>query len=252
MPNRNLASLVVASTLVTAAGCSERTPSVICAPPAGEPDKPGTMSVTGTATLEVSPDCADLTLTISTDGAQPGLATRALQAKQQQLIEGLVKIGVERAEVKLSFLTLTPIYEPNPTGWAQLRVHTYRAEITVTATTHQFDKIGDIMDAGGKAGVTAMSTAFRRSDLSVLKKKVRDMALIAAKDKAQQTVGTLGIKLGRVITVAETPNGTMWSNAYFPQAANNQASMASPGGLGGTMQPLTLDITVGYELARPI
>lgn len=208
------------------------------------------MTVTGTATLEVSPDCADLTLTISADGVQPGLATRTLQAKEQQLIEALAKLGVERSDVKLSYLTMNPIYDPNPTGWAQLHVHTYRAEITVTATTHQFDKIGDIMDAGANAGVTAMSTAFRRSDLSQLKKKVRDMALIAAKDKAQQTVTTLGIKLGRVITVAETPNGTMWSNAYFPQAvANTEARMASPVTLGGTLQPLTLDISIGYEFA---
>jgi uncharacterized protein YggE len=257
MLNRSLASLVLAVVLavplVTAAGCSDRTPHLIAVPASGEAGKPGTMTVTGTATLDVSPDCADLTLTISTDGAQPGLATRALQAREQQLVAALVKLGLERSDVKLSYLTMNPIYEPNPTGWAQLRVHTYRAEITVTATTHQFEKIGDIMDAGATAGVTSMSTAFRRSDLSQLKKQVRDMALTAAKEKAQQTAGTLGIKLGRVVTVAETPNGTMWSNAYFPQAvANNEARMAASGTLGGTLQPLTLDITIGYELATQI
>jgi len=31
--------------------------------PAAAPDKPGQMTITGTATLEVSPDCADLTST---------------------------------------------------------------------------------------------------------------------------------------------------------------------------------------------
>ena len=125
-------------------------------------------------------------------------------------------------------------------------------EITVTATTHQFEKIGDIMDAGATAGVTAMSTAFRRSDLAQLKKKVRDMALAAAKDKAKQTADALGIKLGRVTTVGEAANGSMWGNAYFPQVANNEVRVTSPGALGGTLQPLTLDITVGYELATQI
>ena len=97
-----------------------------------------------------------------------------------------------------------------------------------------------------------MSSQFRRSDLPELKKKVRDMALIAAKDKAKQTAGTLGIKLGRVISVAENPNGHMWSSAYFPQA--NMAETRNDSGvvLGGTMQPLTLEVTIGYELAREI
>jgi hypothetical protein len=248
MLNRNLASLVLASTLLTGA-CSDR-PQVIAVPSPVEIEKPGAMTVTGTATLEVSPDCADLTLTISADGIRPGLATKSLQAKEQQLIEALAKLGVEGSDLKLSYLTMNPIYEPNPEGYAQLHVHTYRADITVTATTRHFDKIGDIMDAGANAGVTAMSTAFRRSDLAQLKKKVRDMALTAAKEKAKQTADALGIKLGRVVTVAEAPNGVMWGNAYFPQVANNEARMATPVTLGGTLQPLTLDITIGFELAK--
>lgn len=252
MLNRTLATLAITVPLIAAAGCNESTPRVIAIPTPSELAKPGTMTVTGSATLEVSPDCADLTLTISADGVQPGVATRTLQGKQQQLVAALAKLGVADSDVKLSYLTMNPIYEPNPTGWAQLRVHTYRAEITVTATTHQFEKIGDIMDAGANAGVTAMSTAFRRSDLPQLKKKVRDMALAAAKDKAKQTADALGIKLGRVVTVGEAANGSMWGNAYFPQVANNEARVTSPGALGGTLQPLTLDITVGYELATQI
>jgi uncharacterized protein YggE len=125
-----------------------------------------------------------------------------------------------------------------------------RAEITVTATTHKFEQLGDMMDAGGNAGATQMSSAFRRSDLPALKKKVRDMALAAARDKAKQTADALGIKLGRIVTVAETTNGMMWGNAYFPQVANEVRTASTPtASIGGTLQPLTLDVTVGYELA---
>ena len=41
----------------------------------------------------------------------------------------------------------------------------------------------------------------------------------------------------------------MWSNAYFPQA-NAAMTQAAPESLGGALQPLTLDVTIGYELAR--
>ena len=110
------------------------------------------------------------------------------------------------------------------------------------------------MEAGSQNGATAMTTGFRRSDLAELKKKVRTMALTAAKDKANQTAAALDIKLGRIMNVAENAGGMMWSAAYFPQVANFMETNAGPrtvaDALGGALQPLTLDVTIVYELAR--
>ena len=207
--------------------------------------QPGQMTVTGTATLEVSPDCADLTMTLSSDDLKPGVATQHVEKEETDLVDALKALGVEGADLKLSYLTLEPVYDE---GW--LHIRTYRAQIKVTATTKNFGKIASIMEAGATAGATQMSSAFRRSDLPELKKKVREMALVAAKEKAQQTAGTLGIKLGRITSVAENVGGQMWSNAYFPQVSNMAAAQATSGTLGGALQPLTLDVTIGYELAR--
>ena len=248
MLKSTLASLVLASSLLA---CADRGAPQVIAMPAAEAARSGQMTVTGTATLEVSPDCADLTMTITSDGAKPGIATASVQSKEQQIVDALKAQGVEISDIKLSFLTLNPIYAPNPEGWAQLKVRTYRAEITLTATTKKFDKISGMMEAGADAGVSSMSTQFRRSDLPEMKKKVRAMALAAAKDKAKQTADALGISLGRVMSVAENQGGQMWSNYYFPQVANTmEVSGTSAVALGGALQPLTLDITIGFELAK--
>ena len=50
---------------------------------------------------------------------------------------------------------------------------------------------------------------------------------------------------------AENQGGYMWSAAYFPVAnaatfRDNSTAVA----LGGAMQPLTLDVTIGFELAK--
>lgn len=238
-----LALLALSTSLLA---CHDR---VIAVQAPADVERPGQMTVTGTATLEVSPDCADLTMTISADGTRPGAATTQVDAKERALVAALEKIGVAAADLKLSTVTLEPVYEPNPEGWAQIKVHAYRAQITVTATTHDFGKIGEIMDTGASAGVSALSSQFRNSDLPGLKKKVRDMALAAAKDKAHQTADGLGLKLGRVISVNETVGGAMWNQPYFPQSANTEVRAAGVA-LGGTLQPLTLDVTIGYELAR--
>lgn len=248
-----LARLALASSLAAPLAACNDAPHIVAVPtPSTDLARPGQMTVTGTATLDVAPDCADLTMTISADGLRPGLATAAVQAKQEQLVAALRKLGVEPEDLKLSTLTLNPIYANTPDGWSELKVATYRAQITVTATTKRFDQIGPIMDAGAQAGASAMSSQFRRSDLAALKKQVRDLALAAAKDKAAQTAKALGIDLGRIVSVAEQPGGYMWSGGYFPNVAQTrmETNPAAPTVLGGATQSLTLDITIGYELAK--
>jgi uncharacterized protein len=249
MLKKTLGSLALATALFA---CKDPAPQVIAIPSA-EVSKPGLMSVTGSATLEVAPDCADLTMTISADGAKPGLATAAVKAKQQALLAALTKLGVDTANIKLSYLTLAPVYAESDRGFtSMLRVATYRAELTVTVTTKSFDQIADIMETGASNGASSMSSQFRRSDLPELKKKVREMALAAAKDKAAQTAKSLGIELGRVISVNENAGGYMWNAQYFPNAITADKMPQEAIHIGGAMQPLTLDITIGFELSRTI
>jgi uncharacterized protein YggE len=253
MLKKTLAALALATSLTTVAACSSK-PQIIAVQAAPDPhsaaQQPGQMTVTGQATLEVSPDCADLTITLTSDSIRPGVATKDLEAKKQLLIAALKKVGVETNDIKLSTLSLDPVYEPNPEGWAQIKIHTYRAQVTVTATTRDFGKIADILDAAGNAGASSMSTQFRRSDMAELKKQVRENALKAAKDKAEQTAHVLGIKLGRITSVGENQGGYMWNATYFPQVANSVDVRNSGVALGGTLQPLTLDVTISFELAK--
>lgn len=246
MLNKTLISFLFASSLLA---CKDPAPQIITLPPAAEVVKPGQMTVTGSAQLEVSPDCADLTMTIQADGAKPGAATTRAQAKQQELISALLKLGVNASELKLSQLSLTPIYEQHRDFVSELKIATYRASITITVTTKQFEQIAPIMEAGTNAGASSVYSQFRRSDLSELKAKVREMALAAAKDKAERTAKVLGIDVGRVVSVVEAPNGYMWANTYFPANRSEVQDQSSPTVvLGGALQPLSLEVTIGYEL----
>ena len=249
MLKNTLARFALVASLLTVPACADRGTPQIVAVPAMELDRPGNMTVTGTAVLEISPDCADLTMTIVGDGARPGQAIEAVQRRQQELVEALKKIGVEGPDLKLSYVRLDPVYAQTSLGIQTQRITGYHADVTVTATTKRFELVGPIMEAGANAGASSMSSQFRRSDLPALKKQVREMALEAAKEKAAQTAKTLGIELGRIVTVAEAPNGAMWGSAYFPQVANEAVARPSGGALGGALQALTLDVTIGFQLA---
>src|SRR5258708_10950783 len=206
----SMTNRMLALAALSFAACQNRAPQVIALPSTDVP-KPGVMTVTGQATLDISPDCADVTITLDAETPRPGGATTAVDAKETKLVTALDKVGVARGDLKLSHVSLEPVYDYDEHRPPRLRG--YPAQITITATTRDFTNIGGIVDAGADAGASTLSTAFRRSDLAALKKQVRALALAAAKDKAKQTAEALGIELGRVVAGGETPHGVMWGNA---------------------------------------
>jgi uncharacterized protein YggE len=238
--------------VIAIAACQDRIVAVAPAPPAAAADAPGVMAVTGSAVIEVNPDCADLTMTLTADEYRPSQATRAVNQHQTDLVAALHRHGVKSDDLKLSLMTLAPVYANDAYPAAPRLLH-YTAAITITVTTRDFSTIGTLMDVGSDAGATQISSQFRRSDLPQLKKKVRDMALAAARDKAHQTAEALGIDLGRVTAVSETAGGAMWSSMYFPQTANSVERMpaqSASSSVGGSTQTISLDVSVTYQLGR--
>jgi uncharacterized protein len=245
---RRIRALAFALTTLTAAGslaaCSSPAPQIVVHTDKDAIDD-GKMVVTGTATLNVSPDCADLTMTVSGRSMRPRAAVDAVRKRQEALVAALKKLGVEEADLKLSTLGIVPAYQ-----WIEERnvLQGYDARITITVTTKKFETLGALMEAGADAGVTEMASEFRRSDLDVLKQQVREMALKAAQEKARRTASTLGIGLGRITGVSEQQESPGFISPYMARAANVQDSMAIAGAIGAVLQPLTLDITVTYDL----
>jgi uncharacterized protein YggE len=209
-----------------AAACSHPPPTVVVH--AGAPDHERVLTATGTATIGVSPDCADLTLTVTAEAARPGDAFARVRDRQTAVLDALKQLGVD------------PVYR-----WVddKSRLEGFEARITITATTRRFDQIGPLMEAAAEAGVTSMSSRFRRSDLETLRKQVRDQALAAAQIKAADTAAALGITLGAISGVAEAGQSYLFSNEYFPSAG------AGGGEIGGDLQPLTIEVTLKYDLS---
>ncbi len=239
-------SLLLALTL--AACSSHPMPLTIACPgteAAAAADRPGTMSVSGTATLEIVPDTADMHITLRSELPRPKAAASAARAKQQALVKALGGLGFGTDDLSLSYLSISPTYDPKSgvlTGYA--------AEITVTATTHDFDRLAEIMEAAATAGATSTATEFRVADLATLKKKVRDQALAALKAKAQQTSSALDVKLGRITSVAENQGGEAWGwNGSVTVANSVNYEPRTSTGTKADNQSLTLTITATYALA---
>lgn len=211
---------------------------------------PGAFAVTGTAEMQVRPDVVDMHLTIAAEAPRARVAAQQLRARQAELRKALVEAGVAAEDLSFSSLGIEPVYTYDE--HAPPRLRGYRASIDLTATTKQFEALPDLLEAATTAGATNVTTERRVLDLASRKREVRDLALAAAKAKAEQTAAALGVKLGRITAISEGSDaGLAWNGRWERETANVAQTMvalppAAP--LAGDAQTLTLTIAVTYEL----
>lgn len=241
-----LAFLAAALLLPLAVACSDRAAATVQPQLSGiSPVQPApTLSASGTATIEVVPDLAEVRMTLSTEDPKPKKAVTELRKRQAELAAALAAAGLKPTDIRVSFLSLTPVYDPNP---KIVRIRGYQASITVVASTKNFDLIGDIIEGSAGAGVTQVSTAFTISDLPALKKRVREQALESAKANAEQMARVLGIQLAKVTSVGEQPQGYYWQFEHqMPNAMMHSGSV--DGFMLPEQQPLSLTVHVAYQI----
>lgn len=212
------------------------------APPAA-PDAPGEprgFTVAGTATLEAVPDLAELHATVSVEKNDARSAGQDVLLRQKAASAALAAADVPTTSVALSQMALDPVHDPK-TG----RIRAYRAAVSLTITTAEFDRLPAIVDALSRAGATSISTTFKVSDLPALKKKVRKMAGAAAVEKARELASAVGFRLGAVRAVVESPGDAWsWNGTY----ANFVTTEAAPSVPHGDLQKITLTVSVTYAL----
>lgn len=215
---------------------------------------PGQFAVTGTATLDVRPDVVDLHLTIAAEATRAPVAAGQLRTRQAALREAMLAAGIAAEDLTFSSLGIEPVYAYDE--HAPPRLRGYRAAIDLTATSRSFDALPALLEAAVGAGATNVTTQRRVLDLPTRKREVRDLALAAAKAKAEQTASALGVKLGRIVAIEEQSDGGWgWNGRWgveVPNAANvAQVAVAAPSGgptLAGDTQTITLTIGLRYEL----
>jgi uncharacterized protein YggE len=216
------------------------------APPPPDPGGPRGFTVNGTATIEALPDLVELVATIEVERRQPSEAAAEARARQTALFAALEAAGVARTDVALSALRLAPVHEVVDPRRQTTRVRGFAASVALAIVSRDFDRVPDLVGRVAAAGVGNVSTRLRVADLPALKRKVREKAAAAAREKAAEIAGTLGVDLGKVRAIAESPGDGWGWNGYW----SNEVIHEDPGaGAHGVSQGITLTIAVTYDLA---
>ncbi len=157
------------------------------------------ITVGGDAIVQTQPDTAIITIAVVTQGKRAIDAQQENATKTEAVVRALKAAAGTAAEVKTSGYSLQPmrVYRENqpPT------ITGYEARNTVTVTTSELAKLGNVIDAAGQSGandITGISFTLRQD------RPARDRALQEATQEAMSKAKVIAQALGgRVVMIAE-------------------------------------------------
>jgi uncharacterized protein YggE len=165
-----------------------------------------TISVSGTAVVNVTPDRALIQLGVQSNGRTPGLTEAANSATIYRVIQAVKKIGLEEKDIVTDRYVIDPVYR----DYDSLTIEGYRIYNTVAITLRDIDKGNEVIIAALTAGANqVINVEFYLSDLRTYRDQARELAMIAAGEKAGDLAEAAGAETGCVLSISENT----WS--YF-------------------------------------
>ncbi len=224
--------------------CTPPTPPM---PPPAPPVRE--VSVSGTARINVAPDEATIHLTFEATATGMKKSHTTSANAVQAFKTAVLALGLPPDALELCSTTDNPNYRWDSSN----RVVSYTSATLLNVKTPDFERVADIVDLAVASGVTAVDVDYHSTKMPEHKKHARELALAAARDKAEQLATGSGAKVGPVLTVSEggasTSRGYSFGNAFGNVAQTELSeSVDADGAIAPGTTPLELTVTATYVL----
>jgi uncharacterized protein len=165
---------------------------------AGEGARSG-ITVTGTGEARSTPDRADLSFSVHSDGSTAAAALAANSTDLRRLTAALKGAGVESADLRTEHLGVSPRYDDGNVG-----TNGYSADAYLIVTEQGLERAGRLIDVGASAGADSVSgPALSLDDREARYRQALKLAVDDAKAKAQTLAAAAGVSLGQVTAMVE-------------------------------------------------
>jgi uncharacterized protein YggE len=239
-------TLILAALMLSAIALSACGPATIVANPL-PPQR--LLNVTGTGTVNMTPDIAYINIGVHTEKPTAADAVADNNMQTQQVVDALKAAGVDVKDIQTTNFSIYPNTQYDPQTNQKLAT-TYVVDNTVNVTVHKLDKLGDLLDATVKAGANSInSITFDVADKSQALKQARDQAIKDAKTQAQELSDTAGISLGDVQTISFYDNVPVpILNAYGKGGGGGGGVVAAAVPIQSGQMTLTVTVNMSYEI----
>ena len=231
---------------------------VLCPGPLGAQtqgfDRPK-ITVSGEAVVNVRPDRVVVNASVETMELDVATAKQRNADISRKVLAAARECGVPEKEMQTDYLSVDQrwddYYKKQKLLGYVIRNH---VAITLDDASRLEELTGKLLAAGA---VSLGAVDFQASELKKHRDRAREMALLAAREKAEKMAAVLGEKLGGVLQITESPAPSpSWFRPGPTQNAMQNAS-PPPGGAGEVSDSVALGkiavratVSVTFELKR--
>ena len=224
-------------------------PALVSAQAQGDSaDTVRTISVSGTGRVKSSPDVADISLGVTTQGKEAAETSNKAAEAMSAMIDALLEMGIDEKDIQTSSLSLNPRYDWNN---EPATIEGWEANNMVTVTVRDIDTVGDVVDTATAAGATNVNgISFRVEDPTEAEMSARSAAVADARAKADQLAADAGVTITGIVSITES-GGQQPQPIYLERAMAEGAAMdtmASTPVLPGEVE-LSVNVFIEYEIS---
>ncbi|MCX6082568.1 MAG: SIMPL domain-containing protein [Chloroflexi bacterium] len=202
------------------------------------------IQVSGTAVVYVVPDRALVQLGVQTNGSTPGGVALANTLAIQKVIESMQILGIEPKDISTDLYIVEPIYE----NYDSLAIKGYRINNIVAVTVRDVTKTSKLIVAALQSGANQIiKVEFYTSELRKFRDQARELAMIAASEKARALATSAGAETGCVLNITENSYSSYygaWNSGRDPnlwaQNTTQNVLPAQPAESSAESEPLSL------------
>ena len=206
------------------------------------PDAPR-LTVTGDGSATATPDMATISLGITAENPEAGVAMDTASQAAEAILARLDTLGIEPRDRQTSDLSLQPLWAGGYDSAEDRRITGYEARNTLTVRVRDLEKLGDVLQAvleDGANQLSGLSFGLQNPD-PVLEAARRD-AVADAMARAQVLAEAAGVSLGRVLSISEGGGG---SAPPAPMMEMRAASVPVAAGEAELSSSVTMEFALG-------
>lgn len=182
-----------------------------------------TLSATGTVEKLVSPDQAEINLSIETLASTASVSQEDNAKIAEQVRIALRNAGVKESQIETTYYGVNEQFEWEA-SWSKQVSKGFKTTNSIKVTLTDLTKTGSVVDAAVSAGANRVSsiqfTLSKEAQETAKQNALTDAAKMA-KTKAQSIASGLGVSLGKVSNISEN------SYYYAPNYRNYDMAMSA-------------------------
>jgi len=206
--------------------------------------QPPLLVVTGNAEVLAVPDEAVVRLGIIRQSSVAQTAQEQANSVAQEILNAISKAGVPSKDIQTARLVLSPVY--NSRGPDQ-RIVSYNATNTVSIRLDNLAIVGNVIDAGLKAGANELQgVLFRLRNELPSREQALKQAVQEAQGKATAMADALRVNLAGVLEASEGELSVVPRIQSFMTAASPQSPATTPVSPGEI--EIRANVTIRYRI----